>query len=131
MQREFVLGPFGGVWQGLEHLEPCGEMPNRFGIGRTLGSTLARLLPIGQGLCHQACLRIVMRQQLGLGLAEVGKAHLQYLRNALMVLLTGAAQQRLIRCVLDQGVLEEVRRLRRQPLLVQQLCLHQLLQPPP
>ena len=60
-----------------------------------------------------------------------GKRRLQDLRNALMVLLARAAQQRLIGSLLDQRMLEEVRRLRRQPLLVQELCLHQLLQPPP
>ena len=48
-----------------------------------------------------------------------------------MVLLPRAPQQGLIGCVLDQGMLKEIRRLRRQPLLVQELRLHQLLQPPP
>jgi hypothetical protein len=47
-----------------------------------------------------------------------------------MVLLARAAQQRLIGRVLDQGMLEEVHRLRRQPPLVQELCLYQLVQPP-
>ena len=47
-----------------------------------------------------------------------------------MVLLAGALQQRLVGRVLDQRMLEAVRRLRRQPLLVQELRLHQLVQSP-
>ena len=47
-----------------------------------------------------------------------------------MVLLAGAPQQRLIGGVLDQGMLEAIGRLRRQPPLVQELRLHQLVQPP-
>ena len=70
-----------------------------------------------------------MGQQFGLGLADLGKAHLQHLSNALMVLLPRAPQQGLIGRVLDQGMLEEVRRLGRQTLLIQELRLHQLLQP--
>ena len=93
VQREFVLGPFGGVWQVLERLEPCGEMPNRFGIGRTLGGTLARLLPIGQGLCHQACLRIVMRQQFWLYLSGLWELCFERLGNTLVVLLSRAFQE--------------------------------------
>jgi hypothetical protein len=63
-----------------------------FDMGRALEGALASLLPIGQGLRHQACLRIMMGQQLGLRLAEVGKAPLQHLGNVLMVLLARAAQ---------------------------------------
>jgi hypothetical protein len=72
----------------------------------------------------------VLGEQLRLDLTELGKARLQYLGNALMVLLARTAQQGLIGCLLNQDVLETVRRLGRQSLLVQELCLHQLLQPP-
>jgi hypothetical protein len=48
----------------------------------------------------------------------------------LMVSLACAAQQGLVGGLLDQGMLEEVRRLRWQPPLIQQLRLHQLPQPP-
>jgi hypothetical protein len=54
-----------------------------------------------------------MRQQLGLRLDHLGKLHLQHLRNALVILLPGAPQQRLVGRFLDQGVLEEIRCLRR------------------
>jgi len=76
VQREFVLGAFGGVRQRLEDFEPSGQMPDRFQIGRALDGALARLLPIRDGLRHQACLGIVMRQQLRLGLTALGKLRL-------------------------------------------------------
>jgi hypothetical protein len=46
-----------------------------------------------------------------------------------MVPLAGALEQRLVGGVLDQGVLEAVGRLGRQPLLIQELRRHQLVQP--
>jgi hypothetical protein len=67
-----------------------------------------------------------MRQQFRLRLDRLGKALGHHLRNTLVILLASAPQQRLIRGVLDQGMLEEVCRLRRHPPLVQELCLHQL-----
>ena len=86
-------------------------------------------LPVGDGLRLEPGLGVVMRQQLGLGLAVLGKLRLQHLRNALVILLPRALQQRLIGRVLDQGMLEDIRRLRRQPPLVEQLRLHELRRP--
>ena len=71
-----------------------------------------------------ARLRVVVRQQFRLRGADLGEARLQHVGNALMVLLAGTAEQRLIGRILDEGVLEEVGRLRRQPPLLQQLRLH-------
>ena len=70
-----------------------------------------------------------MRQQFGLGLHGLRKLRLQHLRNTLVVLLPGALEERLIGGLLDQRMLEDIRRLRWQPLLVQELRLHQLVQP--
>jgi hypothetical protein len=72
-----------------------------------------------------------MRQQFRLGLNGVRKLRLQHLGDTLMVRLPCAPQPRLIRRVLDQRVLEDVRRLRRQPLLVQALRRYQLVPPLP
>ena len=47
-----------------------------------------------------------------------------------MILLSGAFEQRLIRRVLDEGVLEEVRCLGWEPPLVEELRFHQLVQSP-
>jgi hypothetical protein len=68
-----------------------------------------------------------MGKQFGLRLAELGKARLQHLGNVLMVLLPGTPEHRLIGGILDQGMLEAVRHVRRQPQLVQELRRHQLL----
>jgi hypothetical protein len=91
---------------------------HRFQIGRVLNGVLASPLPVDHRLSAKARLGVVMRQEFGLRLGGVGKARLQHLGNALMVLLARAAQQRLIGCVLDQGMLEDVHRLWRQPPLV-------------
>jgi hypothetical protein len=130
LQGEFLLRPLGGVRESREQLQPVAEMADRFHVGRALEGALAGALPVGNSLRHRTGLRIMMRQQFGLGLAAFGEARLQYLGNVLMVLLAGAPQQGLIGRVLDQGMLEEVRRLRWQTLLVQELRRHQLLQPP-
>jgi hypothetical protein len=60
-------------------------------MSRALYRSLPCLLPIRNGLGHEAGLRIVMRQQLGLGLADRGKALFQHLGNALVMLLASAA----------------------------------------
>ena len=99
-------------------------MANRLDVRRAFDGYLSRSLPIGDGLYTQARLGVVLRQQLRLRLADLGKARLHHLGNMLMVPLAGTAQQRLIGRVLDQRVLEEIRRLRWQPLLIQELCLY-------
>ena len=71
----------------------------------------------------------MIRQQFGLGLPGLRKPRLQHLRNALMRLLPGTLEQRLIGCLLNQGVFEEIGCLRQQSALIYQLRLHQLLQP--
>jgi hypothetical protein len=98
-----------------------------FLVRRALASALAGPPPVIHGLVGEAGLGVVIRQQLGLSLDHLGKPLLQHLGNVLMVLLPGALQQRLIGGCLDQGVLEEIRRQRRQPPLVQKLGFDQLL----
>jgi hypothetical protein len=99
-------------------------------MGRAFDGALAGALPIENGLLAESRFRAVMREQLGLGLTELEKARLQNLGNVLMVPLACAPQYGLIGGFLDQGMFEEVGGLRRQALLVQELYLHQLLQPP-
>ncbi len=69
-----------------------------------------------------------MGQQLGLRGFGVGKSLLQHPGNLLVELLAAALEQRLIRSVLNQGMLEEVSTLRWRPPLVEQFCCDQLLQ---
>jgi hypothetical protein len=66
-----------------------------------------------------------MGQQLGLGLCGLRELLLQHLCNPLMEPLPGALQQRLIGRLLDEGVFEDIRGLRRQVALVEQFPLHQ------
>ena len=54
----------------------------------------------------------MIRQQFRLRLGRLGKLLGEYLRNALMVLLPCALEERLLGGLLDQGMLEDVRRLR-------------------
>jgi hypothetical protein len=61
----------------------------------------------------------MMRQQLGLGLGNVRKPRLQHLGNPLMELLPSALQQRQIRRLVNEGVFEEVHRLRWHPALIE------------
>jgi len=84
----------------------------------------ARLLPVRNGVLRQPRFGVVLSEQLGVRLNAPGKPNLQYLGNVLMVPLAGAPQHGLIGRVLDEGMLEAVRRLRRQPLLVQELRRH-------
>ena len=61
---QLALGAVRGVWQGLEHCQPFGEVADGFHISRARAGALAGLLPVGEGLRQQAGFRIVMREQL-------------------------------------------------------------------
>ena len=68
------------------------------------------------------------RDHLGLGRDALGEAFFQHLGDARVELLARALEQRLVRRVLDQRVLEGVGRRRRRAALVEQLGVHQLRQ---
>ena len=63
----------------------------------------------------------MMGEQFRLRLFGLREALLQHLGDLLVILLAFALEQRLIGGVLNQRVLEEIRRLRRQPTLIDQL----------
>ena len=67
-----------------------------------------------------------MGEQLRLRARHLGKAVFQQLCRSLVILLTGALQQRLVSRILDQGMLEQVARPRRAAALVEQLVDHEL-----
>jgi len=129
VQPEFVLDALGSVWQGLEYLQPPGEVSHRFHIGRALAGALPGLQPIGKSLLSQTGLGVVMRYQLRLRLDGLGEAIREHLRNLAVILLPGALEERLIGRVLNEGMLEEIVGLWPQTPLIHQLRLHQLLQP--
>jgi hypothetical protein len=99
-----------------------------FQIGRAVAGLLARPLAVGNGLLVETRFRVVPGEQLGLGLDHVGKLRLQNLGNALVVLLPGAPEQRLVRGILHQGVLKDIGRLRGMAPLVEQFGLNELRQ---
>src|SRR5712671_6188608 len=103
-------------------------MRDGFHMRRTPGCLATRTLPVANGLLGESRFGVVMRQQFGLGLGGLGKARLQYLRNTPVILLASTPQQRLIRSVLDESMLEHVGRLRRHTPLVHELCVYELLQ---
>ncbi|MGH7288625.1 MAG: hypothetical protein ACREI8_11470 [Myxococcota bacterium] len=62
-----------------------------------------------------------MRDPLGLRLHQVREALLQRLRDALVMTLARALEQRLVGRLLDQRMLEDEQRVGRSPALVEQL----------
>ena len=85
-----------------------------------------RPLPVGDGRLRAAGRGVVMGQQFRLRLDGSGNWASKHLRNLLVILLPGALEQRLIGGILDQRVLEAIRRLRREAPLVEQFRVHQL-----
>ena len=69
-----------------------------------------------------------MGHQLGLCLCCVWKLCFQHGSYLLVILLAFALEQRLIGRVLNQRVLEEIRRVWRHAALVQQLCVNELVE---
>ena len=129
LQIEFLLHPHWGLGKRRQEFQAHSKVPEGFQVGRALEGLLSGTVPIGNGLRQPIGLRIVMGQQLGLHGAELGKPRRHRLGHTLMVLLASTPEQGLRSSLLDQGMLKDVRRLRWQPLLVQELCLHQLVQP--
>ena len=113
-------GTLGRGRQGREDGEPLREVGDGFRMGGALDGVLPRLVPIADRLGTETRLRAVLRQEFGLGSRGLGKLRLQHLGHTLMLPLPGAAQQRLVRNIADQGVFEEVGGLRVQPPLIQQ-----------
>jgi hypothetical protein len=107
------------------------QVRHRFQMGRALEGPLARPLPISHRLLSKARLGVVLGKEFRLHVAGLRESCLQHVGNPLMILLPRIPQQRLIGHVLDEGMLEGVGGLWRQSLLVQELCLHQLLQATP
>jgi hypothetical protein len=90
-------------------------MADGFHIGRAVTGLLARPRPVDYRLLSAARRGVVLGHQLWLRLDGLRELGLQCLGNALMVLLAGAPQQRLIRHIPDERMLERVGGLRRRP----------------
>jgi hypothetical protein len=93
LESQLVLEALGRVRQCGEQLKPFGEVANRFRLCRVLQGALAGPLPPGNSLLTEASLRVVMGKQLGLGLDYLLEMLRQFLRNLLVVLLSGALKE--------------------------------------
>ena len=72
VQGQGLLGTLRRLWQGLEQLDPGGEVADGFQMGRAVAGVLARPLPVGNGLLGAARLGVVLGNQFRLGLHEAG-----------------------------------------------------------
>ena len=82
-------------------------MLDRFGVSGALQGGEACLVGVVQGFALLVRCRIVVSQDFRLGGRCLGKPLFQHLGNLLVVVLPGTPQQRLIGCLLDQGMLED------------------------
>jgi len=62
LEVQLLLRALRRIRQRLEQLQPPGQMPDRFHIGRALDGAPARPLPMGDGLRYHASLGIVLGQ---------------------------------------------------------------------
>ena len=83
----------GGVREGVEQLQPLGQVADRFEIGGALDGALTCPLPVGNSLREETRLRVVLRQQFGLHCDRLRELLLQHLRNPLVVLLSGTLEE--------------------------------------
>ena len=73
VQGQGLLGMRRRLWQGLEQLDPGGEVADGFQIGRAVAGVLARPLPVAHRLLGAARRGVVLGDQLRLGLHERGE----------------------------------------------------------
>ena len=73
VQGQGLLGMLRRLWQGLEQLDPGGEVADRFQIGRAVAGVLAGPLPVEHRLLGAARRGVVVGHQLRLGLHERGE----------------------------------------------------------
>ena len=89
---EGLLEARGRLRDRLEHLQPLRKMTDGFEIGRTRAGPLACPLPVGNGLLPLARLRVVMREEFGLGFSHLRKLGFEHQSNPLVILLPRALQ---------------------------------------
>ena len=124
-QAELPARPRVAGGQAREHVERAREVADDLAVRRAPGRARARASPVQDGGLGQPRLRVVVRDQLRLLLRGLREALDEHARDALVVLLARAPEQRLVRGVLDQGVLEHVARAGAGAALVQHLGGHE------
>jgi hypothetical protein len=101
------------------------EMRRCFGLRRARQRAVACHLPPTDGLVQQAGLRVVPREDLGLGFGHAREPLIECLRDAAVELLALGPQQRGVGSVLEEGMPEAVDRVRRRAAAEEQPCLDQ------
>src|SRR5688572_28761572 len=90
--------------------------------------SLTSSLPERDGLSTEACLCVVMRQELRLVLDNIGETPLESQRDALVAVLAARAKQGLISDFVRERVLESVFEVGKHPDLVKKLRRLQLIE---
>jgi hypothetical protein len=111
-----------------EAAQGLGEIADRVVVREAFERAHAREVPVRDGLADESPLQIVMRHQLRPRVGDVGEALGERPRDAAVGLLACAPEQRLIRDVVGQGVLERVLALGKQGGLIEELRRLQALQ---
>src|SRR5215210_5012503 len=101
------------IGQPVQEFQRCCEVGHGFCHRRALDRLLPGLVPVINSFLDKACQCAVVCYQLWSRLSLLCEKLFESLHNAAMKLLALAPQQALVSCVLHQGVLEDVSRLRR------------------
>ena len=94
----YAFNKFQDSWWFVKHQALYGLLPGA--------------LPVGNRLRTKPRLGIVMREQFGLSVFRLSQSFLQLVSDLLVIVLPGAFEQRLIRGILNQRMLESIGRLR-------------------
>ena len=106
LEVQLLLEACRRLRQRRQHGQALRQVRDRFRMRRALEGALAGPLPVADGGLVLARRGAVPRHHLGLRRHHLGKARLAQLHNLLVHPLPRAPEQRGIRRVLDQGVLE-------------------------
>src|SRR5262249_8131651 len=128
LERELLLCSSWRVRQRSQRFESLGEMTNPFREGEPRNGALSGLTPRGHCRLQFPSLGVVVREELRLGVSDLGELFSEYSRNLSVQLPASALQQRAVGRLSDQCMLEEVVRIGRQPARVDELCIGQAYQ---
>ena len=109
-QLELAFVTLDAFGQACQHLEPFGDMRDRFQVRRVVHRPITGLEPPRDRIVEQSGLCEMARNHFGLGQGAARELSDHHARDDRVVALARAAQQRLVRRVANQRVLEAVRR---------------------
>src|SRR5262249_57821929 len=109
------------VRQQRQLVQPLSKLRGRLRHCRTRCGPSRGLAPIKDGFFNEPCFGVMVREELGLAVHQLGKISLRCLGNQSMQLLPGTAQKTTVGCFLDQRMLEGIDRIRRCAALKYQL----------